>query len=252
MNEKILQGILVAVIILGSGYLIYSFVAPASVTPEAVDVVTPFDDVGEIDTPGWQTYRNEELGISFRYPENWGEPRYLQGYRIKSIPELEPVKTHYIGWGDISVTDAGLVRPNLREGIVIKISPDTWEWNGGALTGDFPMSNQGFDRLKKVSQEKIMLLNEESKVATIYWNGYDRSVYIVGSVKIELENIPASYVEVVGEVLADYVDENGLHENERLSNCTIIVEGNTAPTLRCYDEDYIRNFTDLVESIRSV
>jgi len=69
--DKLLQGVLIAVIILGSGYLVYSFVVPISDTPEVAEIVTPVDDVGGIDTSGWQTYRNEEYGFSFSYPPNW-------------------------------------------------------------------------------------------------------------------------------------------------------------------------------------
>ena len=38
MNEKVLQGILIAIIILGSGYLVYSFVAPIQNISENLEV----------------------------------------------------------------------------------------------------------------------------------------------------------------------------------------------------------------------
>lgn len=97
--DKLLQGTLIAVIILGSGYLVYSFIIPASDTPEAVEESTkPTNNCEEkpefseflgidpeemqfydpsqqeldafnalleewnncVETLDWQTYRNEE------------------------------------------------------------------------------------------------------------------------------------------------------------------------------------------------
>lgn len=112
MSEKILQGILIAVIILGSGYLVYSFVVPTSDTPEIIEENTEstnncggkpefsqFLGIGPeemqfyrpsqqeldvfnalleewnncVETLDWQTYRNEELGVQFNYPSAWGK-----------------------------------------------------------------------------------------------------------------------------------------------------------------------------------
>jgi len=110
--DKVIQGGLITVIILGSGYLAYSFVAPTSDTlvtveessestnncgekpefskflgidPEEMQFYDPsqqeldaFNALLEewsncVETLDWQTYRNEELGFAFRYPKEWGE-----------------------------------------------------------------------------------------------------------------------------------------------------------------------------------
>lgn len=71
--DRVIQGVLIAVIILGSGYLVYSFVVPTSDTPEVTDVVVLVDDVEEIDTLSWQTYRNEEVGFSLKHPRTLTE-----------------------------------------------------------------------------------------------------------------------------------------------------------------------------------
>jgi len=44
MDKKILQGILITVVVLGSGYLVYSFVVPTSDIPDVAEVVTHTPD----------------------------------------------------------------------------------------------------------------------------------------------------------------------------------------------------------------
>ena len=43
------------------------------IRPIELTVIPGAYDVEEIDTLGWQTYRNEELGFQFSYPKEWGE-----------------------------------------------------------------------------------------------------------------------------------------------------------------------------------
>lgn len=74
--DRVIQGVLIAVIILGSGYLAYSFVVPLSDIPE---VTAPVHDIEKIDTLIWRTYIDNDFGISFQYPPELGEVVLLQG-----------------------------------------------------------------------------------------------------------------------------------------------------------------------------
>jgi len=68
---------------------------------------TDDNDVEEIDTLNWQTYRNEELGFQFTYPEEWGEAT-LSFYSFNS-----PGKLFLIVFSDTKVWRVGGATPNL-------------------------------------------------------------------------------------------------------------------------------------------
>ena len=64
---------------------------------------TPSADLGqsqEIDTSDWKTYRNEEYGFEFKYPENW-ELNFINDGRLSLVPYG---KNGYEYVGDIIVT----------------------------------------------------------------------------------------------------------------------------------------------------
>ena len=72
MNKTlILQVFLVVVILSGSGWLGYDLY-----TEKLVIVEKPEEEIQEeteSTVESWQTYRNEELGIEFQYPDEWGK-----------------------------------------------------------------------------------------------------------------------------------------------------------------------------------
>lgn len=44
------------------------------------------NDVQEVDTSDWKTYRNEELGFEFKYPQSWGEVSSPSVRRLPILP----------------------------------------------------------------------------------------------------------------------------------------------------------------------
>jgi len=64
--DKLIQGLLIAVIILGSGYFVYSFTAPAPDTPDVTDMKT---DVTEQKQSNIQQYTL--LGVQHELPDGW-------------------------------------------------------------------------------------------------------------------------------------------------------------------------------------
>ena len=68
MKKSTIILIIIAVLVVIG--LVWAFNTNKAVTPENGVVQN-----GEIDTSDWQTYRNEELGFEFRYPQEWGEVR---------------------------------------------------------------------------------------------------------------------------------------------------------------------------------
>lgn len=65
--DKVIQGILIAVIVLGSGWLGYDLYTQK---PVIVEETSEGKVTEETDTLGWQTYRNEEFGFEVQYPQS--------------------------------------------------------------------------------------------------------------------------------------------------------------------------------------
>jgi hypothetical protein len=73
MNKKTIILILVLVIAVGAGVLWYAdnYVKKLVINNNGNGDKTNGDKTEEIDTSGWQTYRNEEYGFEVKYPEDF-------------------------------------------------------------------------------------------------------------------------------------------------------------------------------------
>lgn len=83
--KKILQGVLIVVIILGSGYLVYSLVfLQKSATPSFISPTEPRAEQGT-SANGYTKYTNEQIGYSIEYPASWqvldDEPKTKKGLK---------------------------------------------------------------------------------------------------------------------------------------------------------------------------
>lgn len=98
--------IIVLVVLVGGGILTYQYWR------------MPKEEVKD-ETADWQTYRNEEYGFSFKYPQEWGDVIIEQG---KNIADL---KGEYF---EIVFTNQTQIDPNRYDNIprIISFSPD-WQ-----------------------------------------------------------------------------------------------------------------------------
>ena len=67
------MGILVCIQLVASGCLGKPFTKPSSDQNQNINAATT---TSEIDTTDWKTYRNEEWGIEFTYPENFSDVKF--------------------------------------------------------------------------------------------------------------------------------------------------------------------------------
>ena len=113
MNEKILQGVLIAIIILGSGYLVYSFVVPTPLTTEleVTETVTSSDD----SKPEDATQEDNQFTPQPYTILTTSEFRYDEQPHPFLYPGIE--------FGDPDYYDARIVRVNLDTGEEIVLVP---------------------------------------------------------------------------------------------------------------------------------
>ena len=81
INLKFISLVAILVVIFGGGILFYQYWLPSQQEVKQVGL-TPVDQ-----TSVWKAYRNEELGISFSYPERWGkvEERRYSSFSTKLL-----------------------------------------------------------------------------------------------------------------------------------------------------------------------
>lgn len=124
--DKVIQGVLVTVIILGSGYLAYSFVVPVSDIPEVVEVITPTDNIEAVDTDksenseyesikktlGTKTYKSDIYGYKIDVLSDWvyeEEVETASGYTYHSVFFENPRCEDFNIRNPIPETDAGYI-----------------------------------------------------------------------------------------------------------------------------------------------
>lgn len=186
---------------------------------------------------GFVKYQNEELGLSFFYPQEWGEVKYEKDTRNhpEKSEEWEPVKSHFLTFSD-SLT-------------YIVISPSDWKFTGPESEWDFPALHEiTFDDYRNLimhdgENSLSILLNTAEEFAFLYYGEFDDSLHVEGVKSIDLPKVKAEGIEL-RRVDYDF-DHSCLkeHENEY---------GRYYTALDCFSPQDREEFVEVLKSINSI
>ncbi len=173
---------------------------------------------------GFKAYENKDLGIKFNYPSEWGEVTVTQ--RARNKEEFEPIKTNFIQFSN-------------KDKFTITISPTNWKFTGGASEWDFPINDKSFTEATADTNETLIITKNTTDYLIIRYTGFDGDITLKGAAKIDIQKIPAQYVEFKWSPV-DYKcgSDNG--------------SGGIKPQLTCYPQTDIDNTNAVIKSLSAI
>ncbi len=184
----------------------------------------PKSDIPE----GFKEYKNEELGLKFNYPKDWGTVTVAKKYRFRA--EYENVKSNFIEFS------------NLKD-LYLVISPTSLDIK--PIGTDSPLAAEETETtFEKARTEpwdgSIFLINQPDAYLQFYWNGMNDEIYLDGVKKVNLQRIPAEFVEIFGPM------------STKGKKCIVPYSEPPRVTKECYSEKFRNEIVTFVQSIKSL
>lgn len=96
--------VIIALLVIGGGIYLYTQWNRITTVPNEITTTSAQTQAttSAVDTAGWQTYENDQYGIIFKYPPEWGTPsgqvissRFDTMFEV-TFPEPSPIRIDYV------------------------------------------------------------------------------------------------------------------------------------------------------------
>lgn len=153
-SKIIIAAIVVALILIGAG-VYYALVGKKTETPASTSTTTPSASTTTTDeTASWKTYSSTELGLSFKYPESWGNVKTFLSDRTSGAQDMFGGKSFVVSFDNGGASVSGFTSDYKN---YLSISGDSYTGSKASL--DDPESaisspkdwNNGPNFVKKVT-----------------------------------------------------------------------------------------------------
>lgn len=177
-----------------------------------------------------KSYSSAVLGLTFSYPDTWGEVSESQSNL--NVSGTESVKTNFVTFSK-----------NTK--LVVRVTPTSWKYTGTPVAAISPMTDVIFtSRLNAKAAPYLLLKNSTDSYSLLEYSASEETVTFKAAKKLVMKKPVSSYIEVEWAPVS-----------AAKAGCTTASKDATGatsklPTKSCYSEADITDIQSFVDSLK--